>query len=96
MPFIGLDWRAPGETWIKTQEGWERMKLRPYGTDRPLSELSLPRCDSNILNSDDDFCDLNKRRNDSECSAVEISPVVFVGGDSETDENGRDIFIRFS
>jgi len=29
MPFIGQDWRAPGETWIKTSEGWEQMKLRP-------------------------------------------------------------------
>ncbi|XP_054153074.1 F-box only protein 32-like [Oppia nitens] len=27
MPFIGRDWRSPGEVWIKTDEGWERMKL---------------------------------------------------------------------
>jgi hypothetical protein len=29
MPFIGQDWRAPGETWVRTVEGWERMILRP-------------------------------------------------------------------
>ena len=27
MPFIGQDWRSPGEVWIKTIEGWEPMKL---------------------------------------------------------------------
>ncbi|KHJ45714.1 hypothetical protein D918_03926 [Trichuris suis] len=39
MPFIGLDWRAPGETWVRTPKGWERMKLRPlqrYGSDVSL------------------------------------------------------------
>uniref|UniRef100_A0A8R1HLI9 F-box domain-containing protein n=1 Tax=Caenorhabditis japonica TaxID=281687 RepID=A0A8R1HLI9_CAEJA len=31
MPFIGRDWRAPGETWVRTPHtnGWERTKLRP-------------------------------------------------------------------
>ncbi|GAV07080.1 hypothetical protein RvY_16962 [Ramazzottius varieornatus] len=28
MPFIGLDWRSPGECWIKTPSGsWERLKI---------------------------------------------------------------------
>ncbi|GAB6033639.1 hypothetical protein CHUAL_013702 [Chamberlinius hualienensis] len=27
MPFIGLDWRSPGEEWVKTREGWEKKKL---------------------------------------------------------------------
>uniref|UniRef100_T1IW22 F-box domain-containing protein n=1 Tax=Strigamia maritima TaxID=126957 RepID=T1IW22_STRMM len=27
MPFIGQDWRSPGEEWVKTDEGWERKKL---------------------------------------------------------------------
>lgn len=31
MPFIGKDWRAPGETWIRVSHtaGWEQIKLRP-------------------------------------------------------------------
>ncbi|CAJ0574401.1 unnamed protein product, partial [Mesorhabditis spiculigera] len=31
MVFIGRDWRAPGETWIRTPQtnGWERSRLRP-------------------------------------------------------------------
>ncbi|KAH7645226.1 hypothetical protein HUG17_0764 [Dermatophagoides farinae] len=31
MPFIGQDWRSPGEVWIKTFEGWEPMKLLLIG-----------------------------------------------------------------
>lgn len=28
MPFIGQDWRSPGEAWVKTESlGWQRMKL---------------------------------------------------------------------
>ncbi|CAI2318251.1 unnamed protein product [Caenorhabditis sp. 36 PRJEB53466] len=31
MPFMGRDWRAPGEKWVRTPHtnGWERTKLRP-------------------------------------------------------------------
>jgi F-box protein 25/32 len=31
MPFIGKDWRAPGETWVRLSHtsGWEQIKLRP-------------------------------------------------------------------
>lgn len=28
MPFIGRDWRSPGEAWVKTETlGWQRMKI---------------------------------------------------------------------
>ena len=28
MPFIGRDWRSPGEAWVKTDEGsWEKLKI---------------------------------------------------------------------
>lgn len=28
MPFIGQDWRSPGEAWVKTETlGWQRMKI---------------------------------------------------------------------
>ncbi|KAL3102864.1 hypothetical protein niasHT_028888 [Heterodera trifolii] len=31
MPFIGKDWRAPGEVWVRVNHtsGWEQCKLRP-------------------------------------------------------------------
>lgn len=27
MPFYSKDWRSPGEAWVKTEEGWEKMKV---------------------------------------------------------------------
>lgn len=24
MPFLGQDWRSPGWSWIKTEDGWKR------------------------------------------------------------------------
>uniref|UniRef100_A0AC34QCU4 F-box domain-containing protein n=1 Tax=Panagrolaimus sp. JU765 TaxID=591449 RepID=A0AC34QCU4_9BILA len=30
MPFVGRDWRSPGEAWIKCISGWEQIKLRPF------------------------------------------------------------------
>lgn len=30
MPFIGRDWRSPGETWVKTDEGWEKKKILEF------------------------------------------------------------------
>lgn len=28
MPFMGKDWRSPGEAWVKTEEGsWEKLKI---------------------------------------------------------------------
>uniref|UniRef100_A0A8D3CP35 F-box only protein 32 n=1 Tax=Scophthalmus maximus TaxID=52904 RepID=A0A8D3CP35_SCOMX len=24
MPFLGQDWRSPGQSWVKTQEGWKK------------------------------------------------------------------------
>ncbi|XP_005092139.2 F-box only protein 32 [Aplysia californica] len=27
MPFMGQDWRSPGDRWVRTTEGWEKMRL---------------------------------------------------------------------
>uniref|UniRef100_A0A182P1I1 Uncharacterized protein n=1 Tax=Anopheles epiroticus TaxID=199890 RepID=A0A182P1I1_9DIPT len=27
MPFISKDWRSPGDSWVKTDEGWEKLKV---------------------------------------------------------------------
>lgn len=31
MPFISKDWRSPGEAWVKTDDGWERLKVLECG-----------------------------------------------------------------
>uniref|UniRef100_A0A914YG85 Uncharacterized protein n=1 Tax=Panagrolaimus superbus TaxID=310955 RepID=A0A914YG85_9BILA len=44
MPFIGKDWRAPGETWIRINHtsGWEQIKLRPIQLSSSLETSSSP------------------------------------------------------
>lgn len=24
MPFLGQDWRSPGQNWVKTEDGWKK------------------------------------------------------------------------
>lgn len=31
MPFISKDWRSPGEAWVKTEDGWEKLKVLECG-----------------------------------------------------------------
>lgn len=33
MPFLGKDWRSSGDQWIKTEQGWQRMKSYQYVVD---------------------------------------------------------------
>ncbi|KAM9317071.1 F-box only protein 25 [Gastrophryne carolinensis] len=44
MPFLGQDWRAPGWTWMKTENGWKRYELcgdDPEGNNINLQLLNL-------------------------------------------------------
>lgn len=43
MPFVGLDWRSPGDMWIKTASGWERAKLVRLRLFENLSENLIER-----------------------------------------------------
>ncbi|KHN79775.1 F-box only protein 25 [Toxocara canis] len=69
MPFIGKDWRDPGEAWIRCAhtDGWEQMKLRPIQmsavetfsasaqSSRCSSPIKLERVDSaTSLSSNDE------------------------------------------
>lgn len=44
MPFIGRDWRSPGEAWVKTEEGWEKKKILEFYccADESLEALEQP------------------------------------------------------
>uniref|UniRef100_A0A8C8M401 F-box only protein 25 n=1 Tax=Oncorhynchus tshawytscha TaxID=74940 RepID=A0A8C8M401_ONCTS len=51
MPFLGQDWRSPGWSWIKTEDGWKRIEfygneLRDNNNGIDLEEL----CDENKEN----------------------------------------------
>ncbi|XP_074603078.1 F-box only protein 32 isoform X2 [Brevipalpus obovatus] len=51
MPFIGKDWRSPGEQWVKTHKGsWERLKL--LETNRFFARSRL--CDGSGFHSSGD------------------------------------------
>jgi len=40
MPFISKDWRSPGETWVKTHEGWEKKKVLECTSPAPAKKLT--------------------------------------------------------
>ncbi len=40
MPFLGKDWRSSGDEWIKTEQGWERIKVLESILDNLNSGLS--------------------------------------------------------
>lgn len=67
MPFIGKDWRAPGDLWVRVNHvnniaGWELIKLRPIQLDLlPKRENS-----SNSLNSENSSSDSPPFRTSSE------------------------------
>uniref|UniRef100_A0A8C7AXH2 F-box protein 25 n=1 Tax=Neovison vison TaxID=452646 RepID=A0A8C7AXH2_NEOVI len=52
MPFLGQDWRSPGWSWIKTEDGWKRCESWSRDLERENNPRALTR--SVILNSDDE------------------------------------------
>uniref|UniRef100_A0A6B2EAG3 Putative f-box n=1 Tax=Phlebotomus kandelakii TaxID=1109342 RepID=A0A6B2EAG3_9DIPT len=62
MPFYSKDWRDPGEAWVKTDEGWEKLKVLECGKRK--------RCSSECSNSSE-VCDTENWSSESE---VEIPP----------------------
>ncbi|XP_041951707.1 F-box only protein 25 [Alosa sapidissima] len=52
MPFLGQDWRSPGWSWIKTEDGWKRFEFFGHDLgDDNNNELDLEElCDENKEN----------------------------------------------
>ncbi|CAD5209351.1 unnamed protein product [Bursaphelenchus xylophilus] len=91
MPFLGKDWRAPGETWVRLNHtsGWERIKLRPVQIcglgESKDDDLFKGRTSSISISSVDDILSSSPTqsnpRSDSDDSAEEEDewqPFVFV------------------
>jgi hypothetical protein len=38
MPFYAKDWRSPGESWIKTEDGWEKLKVLETNRKRLITD----------------------------------------------------------
>ncbi|GFS25290.1 F box only protein 32 [Elysia marginata] len=43
MPFIGQDWRSPGDQWVRTSEGWEKMRLWRVKIFENLNQNAMAR-----------------------------------------------------
>ncbi|XP_076440571.1 F-box only protein 25-like [Babylonia areolata] len=43
MPFLGQDWRSPGDQWVRTSEGWERLRLWRLKVFENLNENVVAR-----------------------------------------------------
>ncbi|XP_006626446.1 F-box only protein 25 isoform X2 [Lepisosteus oculatus] len=41
MPFLGQDWRSPGWSWIKTEDGWKRFEFFGDDLERNDNDLDL-------------------------------------------------------
>lgn len=82
MPFIGKDWRAPGEAWVRCQhtDGWERIKLHPIQI--PIVETAhspsygsfdkIDRISSTVSFTSNDSNSLHSTRSDTEESASDV------------------------
>ncbi|XP_027632581.1 F-box only protein 25 isoform X3 [Tupaia chinensis] len=52
MPFLGQDWRSPGWSWIKTEDGWKRCESCSQELEREDSQCNISH--NIILNSEDE------------------------------------------
>lgn len=60
MPFLGRDWRSPGDEWVRTKEGWEKLKLWRVKVFENLNSKFLARLLRLALNEwDKDHQDLH-------------------------------------
>lgn len=48
MPFLGQDWRSPGQCWVKTEDGWKKtvddkniISVERFVINLPNTETSL-------------------------------------------------------
>uniref|UniRef100_A0A8C1IIG3 F-box only protein 25 n=1 Tax=Cyprinus carpio TaxID=7962 RepID=A0A8C1IIG3_CYPCA len=50
MPFLGQDWRSPGWSWIKTEDGWKRFEYLNHMLGDNINELTLEELDNDKEN----------------------------------------------
>uniref|UniRef100_A0A8B9XPY6 F-box only protein 32 n=1 Tax=Bos mutus grunniens TaxID=30521 RepID=A0A8B9XPY6_BOSMU len=56
MPFLGQDWRSPGQSWVKTADGWKRFLDEKSGSF--VSDLGS-YCSKEVYNKENLFNSLN-------------------------------------
>ncbi|XP_023378090.1 F-box only protein 25 [Pteropus vampyrus] len=69
MPFLGQDWRSPGWSWIKTEDGWKRREswaqdLEREGEHDVGPSIILNSEDEEIFDNEEHGCASKKRKKD--------------------------------
>ncbi|KAK2499734.1 hypothetical protein MC885_004840 [Smutsia gigantea] len=69
MPFLGQDWRSPGWSWIKTEDGWKRceswsQELKKENNQRDISHSIILNNEEEIFNSEEHEYASKKRKED--------------------------------
>ncbi|XP_071388374.1 F-box only protein 25 isoform X2 [Centroberyx affinis] len=64
MPFLGQDWRSPGWSWKKTEEGWKRIVFFGHELGDNIKEIDLKElCNENKEKLFvEDVCDLTTKK----------------------------------
>lgn len=68
MPFLGRDWRSPGEAWVKTPKGWERKKILERLNNNTQDRYSrgndlVNNCESSDSDNDNEISLTQHQRN---------------------------------
>ncbi|VDM95742.1 unnamed protein product [Thelazia callipaeda] len=82
MPFIGKDWRAPGETWVwcSNTDGWEQVKLRPVQVEETSDANRSSTC-SSVVKIKRNTSSVSLSSNDENCSRSDTDDSVSDGDD---------------
>ncbi|XP_017522542.1 F-box only protein 25 isoform X1 [Manis javanica] len=69
MPFLGQDWRSPGWSWIKTEDGWKRceswsQELKKENNQRDINHSIILSNEEEIFNSEEHKYASKKRKDD--------------------------------
>ncbi|XP_030054795.1 F-box only protein 25 isoform X2 [Microcaecilia unicolor] len=71
MPFLGQDWRSPGWSWMKTEDGWKRCEFYNLELERECNQLNIVSYPINLKGEDQEEYNENyeitvkKRRKDN-------------------------------
>lgn len=48
MPFLGQDWRSPGQSWVKTEEGWKKTTADDKNNNVSVERLVIKQVLRNV------------------------------------------------
>ncbi|XP_068612882.1 F-box only protein 32 [Brachionichthys hirsutus] len=64
MPFLGQDWRSPGQSWVKTEEGWKKTTAEDKNNNVSVESFCKPEDEDLLLSLSYDDVAAKKRKKD--------------------------------